>query len=220
MRDGNSIFVINRSYLGGIDRQTIPGILSDTLMSGAAITLSVIASVPGSMQRRLAIGRRAVAVAALAACCSIVYAGQSKPPHAHEVRHEIDQLEEAWRNAMLKSDTTTLSNLLADDYIAITASGTLQTKEDTLANLRTRRVHLTGLELSDRKVRFYGKTALVTSLAEVEGVNAEGDLSGSLRYTRVYVRDAQGHWKIVSFEASHIRQPGERRQQEKASSTK
>ena len=220
MRDGNSIYVIKHSYLSGIDRQTIPELLSDTLMSGAATTLSVIVSVPGSAQRGLAIGRRAVVVLVLAACSNILYAGQTKPPHAHEVRHEIDQLEEAWRNAMLKGDTTTMSTLLADDYIAITSSGMLQTKEETLANLRTRRIHLTSLDVSDRKVRFYGKTALVTSQASVQGTTPDGDVSGGFRYTRVYVQDAQGHWKIVSFEASHIRQQGERRQQEKAPSTK
>jgi ketosteroid isomerase-like protein len=61
-------------------------------------------------------------------------------------------------------------------------------------------------------VRFYGTTALVTSRAQAAGSNAEGeDISGSFRYTRVYVRNAQGKWKIVSFEASRIRQSGERR---------
>jgi ketosteroid isomerase-like protein len=49
----------------------------------------------------------------------------------------------------------------------------------------------------------------VTSLAEVKGTAGDGDISGSYRYTRVYVRDAQGAWKIVSFEASRIREPGE-----------
>jgi ketosteroid isomerase-like protein len=61
-------------------------------------------------------------------------------------------------------------------------------------------------------VRFYGTTAVVTSLAEVQGTNAEGDFTGSFRYTRVYVRDVRGEWKIVSFEASRIRGSGERRQ--------
>jgi len=50
--------------------------------------------------------------------------------------HEIDQLEETWREAILKSNTTAMNALLADDYLAITASGTLQTKEQALANLR------------------------------------------------------------------------------------
>ncbi len=33
-------------------------------------------------------------------------------------------------------------------------------------------------------------------------------MTGNYRYTRVYVRNAQGDWKIVSFEASRVREPG------------
>ena len=127
----------------------------------------------------------------------------------HESRHEIDHLEDAWRDALMKQNTAAMDALLSDDYMAITANGTLQTKEQTLINLRNGRVHVTTLDISDRKVRFYGTTALVTSLAEVQGTNGEMNVSGSFRYTRVYVRDAHGGWKIVSFEASRIREPGE-----------
>jgi ketosteroid isomerase-like protein len=122
----------------------------------------------------------------------------------HEIRHEIDQLEDQWRTAALKGDIPAMDSLLADDYMAITASGTLQTKDETLANLRNGRVHFTTLEISDRKVRFYRSTALVTSVAEVKATTPDGDISGSYRYTRVYVRDVRGAWKIVSFEASRI----------------
>ena len=99
--------------------------------------------------------------------------------------------------------------LLADDYMAISASGTLQSKEQTLENLRSGRVHFTTLDISDRKVRFYGTTALVTSIATIQGTTADGEISGNYRYTRVYVRNSQGAWKVVSFEASRIREPGE-----------
>jgi ketosteroid isomerase-like protein len=146
----------------------------------------------------------------MAVCANVLYAGQPKAKRLDN-RHEIEQLEEAWRNAMLKSDTAAMGVLLSNDYIAITASGTLQNKDEALANLRTRRVHLTALSVSDRKVRFYGTTALVNSLAEVQGTTPDGDVSGAYRYTRVYVRDAQGKWKIVSFEASHIRGSGQRK---------
>ena len=129
----------------------------------------------------------------------------------HERRHEIDRLEEAWRAAVLSGNTASMDALLADDYMAITASGTLQTKDQTPANLRSGRTHIKSLDISDRKVRFYGTTAVVTSLSELQGTTAEGDFSGSFRYTRVYVRDAQGVWKIVSFEASRIRGAGERK---------
>jgi ketosteroid isomerase-like protein len=157
------------------------------------------------------IGRR-VALAlllTLAICSTPLFAGMG---HAekHESRREIDQLEDAWRNAILKGNTTAMIALLADDFMAITPNGTLQTKDQTLASLRTGRTHFISLDISDRKVRFYGTTALVTSLAEVRGSSADGDFSGRYRYTRVYVRDARGAWKIVSFEASRIRDNGER----------
>ncbi len=153
------------------------------------------------------IARFIAAVLTLAVCCGAIHAGQAKLKK-RDSRHEIEQLEEAWRIAMLKSDTNAMSALLADDYVAITASGTLQTKNEALANLGTRRIHITHLSLSDRKMRFYGTTALVTSLASVQGTSPEGDITGSLRYTRVYVLNPQGQWRIVSFEASRIRQPG------------
>ena len=127
----------------------------------------------------------------------------------HESKHEIDQLEEVWRQAELKANTTALANLLADDYMAITSSGTLQTKDQALSNLRSGQTHFTSLEFSDRKVRFYGTTAVVTSIAQVNGVSPDGEVTGSYRYTRVYVRDPRGKWKIVSFEASRIREPDE-----------
>jgi ketosteroid isomerase-like protein len=127
----------------------------------------------------------------------------------HAGRHFIDHLEDAWRAAILHGNITAMDALLADDYMAITPNGTLQSKEQTLANLRAGKVHFNSIDLTDRKIRFYGMTALVTSRAEVNGSGPEGDLSGSYRYTRVYVRDERGVWRIVSFEANRIREPGE-----------
>ena len=143
---------------------------------------------------------------ALASSMPTLHAGPVRDPK-HENRQEIERIEEAWRNAVLKGTVTAMDSLLADDYMAITASGILETKEKTLANMRAGIPHFTAINLSERKLRFYGTTALVTSRAEVTGTNANKDFSGSFRYTHVYARDAQGKWKIVSFEASRIRDP-------------
>ena len=151
-----------------------------------------------------------VAALALTPCAALQHNGMPRTQR-HESHHEIFQLEEEWRTAMLKADIPAMDSLLADDYMAITPNGTLQSKEQALANLRTGATHFTALEISDRKVRFYGTTALVTSRADASGTTAGGDFSGSYRYTRVYVRNAEGKWKIVSFEASRIRLPGERK---------
>lgn len=151
----------------------------------------------------------------VALVCLGTGAAQAKPgmdrAERHESRHEIDQLEQTWKDAILQRNVQAMDNLLAEDYIAISANGTLQSKEQTLESLKTGALHFKSIDFADRKVRFYGATALVTSRAEVNGNTAEGDITGSFRFTRVYVRDAHGDWKIVSFEASRIREPGERR---------
>jgi len=143
-----------------------------------------------------------------------LFAGGLSLAQKHESRHEIDQLEDEWRNAILSGDVKTMDSLLADDYMAITPAGTLQSRDETLQNLRSGRVHFTTLTVSDRKVRFYGPTAVVTSLASIEANTPDGQVTGNYRYTRVYVRNAQGVWKVVSFEASHVRNPGPHKRNE------
>jgi ketosteroid isomerase-like protein len=145
----------------------------------------------------------------LAGADSSAAAPQVPRAQRHEYRHEIDQMEEAWRSAMLKGDSTVLDTLLADDYTAITAEGAIQTKQQALDGLRTGALHLSALEISDRKVRIYGSTAVVTSLAELTGSRNDQEISGRYRYTRVYVRNQSGQWKIVSFETSRIQELNE-----------
>jgi ketosteroid isomerase-like protein len=181
-----------------IDRVARRGLTSDTPMLRAAVSFT-----------RSGAGLLAAGLVFALPPSYASQPGAMPRSERHESRHEIDQLEDNWRIAALKGNTMAMSALLADDYMAITATGKLQTKDQALANLRNGLTRFTALDLSDRKVRFYGTTAVVTSIARVEGVTPEGDLSGSYRYTRVYVRDPQGKWRIVSFEASRIRDPDE-----------
>jgi ketosteroid isomerase-like protein len=112
---------------------------------------------------------------------------------------------------MLQHNAAALESLLADDFSAITADGAIQTRAELLANINSGTLNLSSLLLSERKVRIYGATAVVTSVAEVTGNRGENEVTGRYRYTRVYIHNAQGQWKIVSFEASRIQDPGERK---------
>jgi ketosteroid isomerase-like protein len=198
---------VNSTRIGGlqiragqmrIDRRDLAGLPSDTLMPGIVNTPSKLTSCKMAL----------VFMLALLALAPALQAGQARA-QKHENRHEIERIEEAWRNAVLKADVPAMDALLADDYMAITASGTLETKEKALANLRGGGLHIASIDLSERKLRFYGTTVLVTSRAEISGATGTRDISGSYRYTHVYARDAQGKWKIVSFEANRIRDPDE-----------
>jgi ketosteroid isomerase-like protein len=155
--------------------------------------------------------RAIVAAIAIAAMAPGAYAGALTK---EENRHQIDRLEDAFRSALMTSNTKAMDGLLAEDYMAITPSGTLESREETLENLRTGKVHFTTLDVSDRKVRFYGSTAVVTSQVTIQAVTPDGQVNGNYWYTRVYARNPQGQWKIVSFEASRVREPGPHKRNE------
>lgn len=167
-----------------------------------------------SIGYRRALRGRIIALALAIGTGGIPIYAASGQVQKHEAHHEIDQLEDEWRDALLTSNAKEMDSLLADDYMAITPSGTLQTREEALESLRNRRLHFSSLNLTDRRVRFYGTTAVVTSLANIDAVTADGHVNGKYRYTRVYARDPQGQWKIVSFEASRVREPGPHKRNE------
>ena len=187
------------------DLHPVP-VLPCTRMSGSSCATLSTARFRRSYSRWVVAAALAWMVAALP-----LFAVSLSLAQKHESRHEIDQLEDEWRTAVLSGDVKTMDSLLAGDFMAITPSGTLQSRDETLENLRSGRVHFASLTVTDRKVRFYGATAVVTSLANVMATTPDGQVTGNYRYTRVYVRNGQGIWKIVSFESSRVRLPGRHR---------
>ncbi len=110
------------------------------------------------------------------------------------------------QQAEIEANTTTIASMLSDDYLGIYSDGTLATKPETIASFKTGATHFTTINTSDRKIRIFGSsTAVVVSKAEVIGKIGGEQVNGHYRYTRVYHR-ANGAWKVVSFEASALRE--------------
>jgi ketosteroid isomerase-like protein len=141
---------------------------------------------------------------AAALCLMLPNLARAMPHHeSHAIHKEIEALEMQWRDAVVSNNVSQMDHLLADDYIGISANGTVETKTQELAQRKAGTVRIQSLDLSDLKVRVYGDTAVVTSRAALTGINGQSDISGNYRYTRVYNKRL-GQWKIVSFEASRI----------------
>jgi ketosteroid isomerase-like protein len=154
---------------------------------------------PGSL-------RRAAACLLFAATLGVLFSipADALPRHeTHAIHKEIEALEMQWRDAIISNNVGQMDHLLADDYIGISANGTVETKAQALALRKAGTVKISQLNLTDLKVRVYGDTAVVTSQADLEGINGQSNISGNYRYTRVYNRRL-GQWKIVSFEASRM----------------
>ena len=122
----------------------------------------------------------------------------------HDVKKQVEMLEQQWRTARLTGDVTTMDRMLSEDYIGISMTGQVSTKPQQLERARNRRTVLTRLDLGDVHVKVIGGIAIVTSRADVEGTNEGMSVKGTYRYTRVYRRLSDGNWRITSFEATRI----------------
>ena len=125
-------------------------------------------------------------------------------------RAEISQLEQQWRQAQISENIGEMDRLLAEDFLGITAAGQVVTKAQQLERMRTRRIDLQRVDISDSKIRISGNVAVVTSLAQIDGTMDGHAVDGSFRYTRVYQRGPANGWKITNFEATRVpgSQPG------------
>jgi ketosteroid isomerase-like protein len=129
------------------------------------------------------------------------------PRRGEEFKHQVERLEQVWRTAQMNGDVAAMDKLLSDDFVGITMTGQVVTKMQQLDRLRRRTTVLSRLDLKDVHVKIKGTTAIVTSLAEVEGNNEGEPMHGTFRYMRVYSRQPSGTWQITNFEATRVGPP-------------
>lgn len=119
-------------------------------------------------------------------------------------KQQIQDLEQQWRSAILNTDVPLMDKLLSEDYVGISMSGEISTKTMQLDRLRSSKLTISKLDLTDVKVKLLGRVAIVTSLADVAGTDDGVPITGRFRYTRVYQRVSPGSWKITNFEATRL----------------
>jgi ketosteroid isomerase-like protein len=154
------------------------------------------------IRRGLIIALAVLAVMFVGGTGQQVLAGPASHEKKHDAKGQVEALEEQWRVAQLAGDTATMGRMLSDDYVGISMSGEVDTKAQQLRRVADRRMVLTKIELSDRKVKLVGAVAIVTSRALVEGTNDGVSMQGMYRYTRIYRHLPTGQWRITSFEAT------------------
>ena len=141
--------------------------------------------------------RLGVAATLILATSTTVRAGGQ----GRDVDQQIKEAMNQYYAAMLKPDTTTIENLLADDYIGIHSDGTVNTKAQEMDSFRSGTLKYETHELRDMKIRVYGDAAVVTAALSVKGTIMGKPFSGAVRITRVWV-ERNGGWKCVVFQAT------------------
>jgi len=112
-----------------------------------------------------------------------------------------------WDNAYIKKDAAPLERILHPDYVGIDEEGTVTTKADEIALIKTSEYVIHSVEqVEPPMVRFYGNTAVVTTHAKVNQTYKGKSDTIEGRATNVCVKEG-GAWKIVSWHASKLKGP-------------
>jgi uncharacterized protein (TIGR02246 family) len=119
---------------------------------------------------------------------------------------EVTQLTDQYIAALKGKDTAALERIWADDLTFITLRGDVQTKAQRLADIQSGANTFDSLETTDRTVRVYGNTAVMTSLTTLKGQYMGQEASGQFRVTNVFVRRGGG-WQIVALQMTPIATP-------------
>jgi ketosteroid isomerase-like protein len=59
------------------------------------------------------------------------------------------------------------------------------------------------IDVSDRKVRSYGNTAVMNATATIKGTMKGNDISGTYRITQVWVKQGGG-WKVANMQSTKV----------------
>lgn len=147
------------------------------------------------------------AVCAASLLCTPACAERKSKPVKESRRAEtrdIESLEQKWRSAVMSGDTSGIERLLADDFLAISARGTLLDKQQYLHRLATHATQFSTFDLMDLKVRVQPGAAVAVSQAHINGMLEGRPIEGVFRYTKVYTRAPGGSWQMTNFEATRV----------------
>jgi uncharacterized protein (TIGR02246 family) len=122
------------------------------------------------------------------------------------VEQALIKIENDSLAALLKKDAEAFGKFFADDAVVTGPDGTVQTKAQLIADVKSGDLALESSEMSDMKVHVLGDAAVVTYASNDKGKFKTYDISGRYRWTDVFVR-RDGTWQLVAGQGTPIPEP-------------
>lgn len=116
-------------------------------------------------------------------------------------QNTVAALDTGYQLAVKNNDVDTMNRILADDFVLVWGNGQNHSKADLLNDARTKRVQYEHNEDTDRTVRVWGDTAVVTAKLWVKGVDKGKPFEWHVWFADTYVRTPSG-WRYVDGFAS------------------
>jgi hypothetical protein len=142
----------------------------------------------------------AIAVGLVVLVFGLVIVAQTQTASAEQ---ELIKLEKGWNDSWVKRDWAFLDRILADDYTGTHSDGSVFTKAQEIADMKSNESAVASIMSDDFKVRIYGDVAVVTFHFTTKEQTKGKDTSGQYRTTDTWVKH-EGRWKCVAGHSSEI----------------
>ena len=116
-------------------------------------------------------------------------------------QNTVAALGTEYQLAVKNNDADTMNRILADDFVLVLGTGETHNKADLLNDARTKRVQYEHNEETDKTVRVWGDTAVITSKLWLKGVDKGKPFEWHVWFADTYVRTPSG-WRYVNGFAS------------------
>jgi ketosteroid isomerase-like protein len=107
----------------------------------------------------------------------------------------VAALDVRYQAAVQRNDAAAMDRILAEDFVLVTGSGKTYSKADLLAEARAGRVRYDRQDDSDRTVRVWGDTAVVTAKLWAKGTENGKPFEHRLWFSDTYARTPTG-WYV------------------------
>ena len=107
-------------------------------------------------------------------------------------------------NAFMNRDTKWFEKNIADNYVAVTSTGKVFNKAQTIESIKTNKNQYESIRLSNVRVRLNGKMAVVVGFYHLKGKTADGKpIDMKLRFTRSFTKK-HGNWLAVTEQTGPV----------------
>lgn len=131
-------------------------------------------------------------------------AGQTRTAGSlNGVADRVRALENRRFEAMTKGDTAALERILADDLVYTHSSGTVDTKSQYIASIKSGDLKYISIQRDDVNVRVFGNAAVITGRALFKVKSRGQDMTVHARFTDVWIK-RRGTWQMVAWQSTRL----------------
>jgi ketosteroid isomerase-like protein len=145
------------------------------------------------------------AILLIAACTGLVFAQDKKAPaKSPSVADTVKHLERDWLAAEKAGDAGKLSQIIADDWVALGPDGTTVTKQTFIADYKSGKSKVETYEMGPMTVKVMGNVAVVQGSDTEKSVTEGKDSSGKYVWMDVFEK-RDGKWQSVRSQNATVK---------------